>query len=269
VNRRALIVITLALAFPAAAVAKGPDAATVSGPGLSGQVPIGGIGRVTTARSSAVSSRTAATSRRSSGSPLTDDRHAAEGDLGPGYTVTYRVPGPTGKSTIRQIVYPFAKPAPVTYMESDQPFWDGQKTHGGWYVAAAQVKDVLGKVGLPASPPSNGSGFWRMWMLAPIVAAALALGALALLRRPWPLRGSPPSPACSNAVSGSGSPAAAPDRRRPKRRTRPCSHVPEPDPGQAPGRGRKGRVIETARAADRPPPPRQRARNRLVPRRDR
>jgi hypothetical protein len=194
-NRRALILIALALAFPAAAAAKGPDAATVSGPGLSGQVPIGGIGEGDDGTPlGGLVSYGGYFPEVFGQSPDPTTRAQPQGDLGPGYTVTYRVPGPNGKSTIHQIVYPYAKPAPVTYMEPDQPFWDGQKTHGGWYVAAAQVKDILGKVGMPATAPSDGSGFWRTWMLTPILAAALALAALALLRRPWPLRGSRPVP---------------------------------------------------------------------------
>jgi hypothetical protein len=186
-NRRALILIAFALAFPAAAAAKGPDAASVSGPGLNGQVPIGGIGEGDDGTPlGGLVSYGGYFQQVFGQSPDQTTRTQPKGDLGPGYTVTYRVPGPNGRSTIHQVVYPYAKPVPVTYMKPDQPFWDGQRTYGGWYVAGTQVKDALGKVGLPATPPTDGSGFWRTWMLAPILAAAFALAAVALLRRPWP-----------------------------------------------------------------------------------
>jgi hypothetical protein len=44
------------------------------------------------------------------GVPDPTRRTRPAGDLGPRYRVVYRVPGPGGKSTIGQDVYPYAKP---------------------------------------------------------------------------------------------------------------------------------------------------------------
>ena len=94
------------------------------------------------------------------------------------------MPGPTGNSFVTQDVYPYAKPFPVTYMKPNQPFWDGQKTNGGWLVADARVKDALVKTGLPSSPPSVGGIDWTSWISgATSITIALGLAALAFFRR--------------------------------------------------------------------------------------
>jgi hypothetical protein len=38
-------------------------------------------------------------------------------------------------------------------MKPGQKFWDGRKTHGGWYRASAALKRVLMRAGLPAKAP--------------------------------------------------------------------------------------------------------------------
>jgi hypothetical protein len=122
----------------------------------------------------------------------TPDLRAAErptGTLGPGYTVTYVVPGPNGESDrLRQDVYPFAEPAPVTYMAPGQEFFGTERTVGGWYVGADSLRDALLAAGLPESPPAgpDGDGFpWPVAGALSALAAALAavLGAAVLARR--------------------------------------------------------------------------------------
>ena len=94
------------------------------------------------------------------------------------------MPGPGGDSFVTQDVYPYAKPFPVTYMKPGQPFWDGQKTSGGWLVADARVKAALVAAGLPTAVPSGGGIDWTPWISgATSIALALGLLALALLRR--------------------------------------------------------------------------------------
>jgi hypothetical protein len=116
-----------------------------------------------------------------------------KGTLGPKYTVAYVMPGPNGTtSTIRQDLYPYAKPYALSYTKPGQPFFDrGQGTHGGWFMTTSAVRSVLG---LPAQPPAaspgDGSGWLRWVAIAITIAAGLALlAALSLLvqrRRPRP-----------------------------------------------------------------------------------
>jgi hypothetical protein len=79
-------------------------------------------------------------------------RARPKGKLGPRYTVTWSVPGPNDTSRIRQALYPYAKPRPVTYMRPNQLFWDGRRTYGGWFLAEPALKRTLVAVGLPARP---------------------------------------------------------------------------------------------------------------------
>ena len=71
------------------------------------------------------------------------------------YKVVYAVPGPNGvQSRVVQLVYPYAKPGPLSYMRPGQVFWDGETTHGGWFRATASLKRVLVRAGVPAKPSS-------------------------------------------------------------------------------------------------------------------
>jgi hypothetical protein len=182
-----------ALVLAATAQAKGPSAATIDGPGTGGGISFGGDGEP------------------GSGAPLgnlsdqsglfpaafaqTPDPMLAErpkGDLGPRYTITYRLPGPNGgESTIRQDLYPYASNGPVTYTAPDQRFFGTERTHGGWFQASPALKDTLVKAGLPAQPggqpaaapgPSSvgddETGFTDLW---PAFGVALVLGLTALV----------------------------------------------------------------------------------------
>ena len=67
----------------------------------------------------------------------------------------YIVPGPNGTSSrIVQLVYPYAKPAALTYMKAGQPVWEGQTTYGGWFRATTGLKQMLVRAGLPAKMPA-------------------------------------------------------------------------------------------------------------------
>jgi len=172
-----------ALVATAPAAAKGPSTASLTGPGLDHALPVKGQGE------------------GGSGTPLgslvmvggffpqvfleTPDpttRTRPAGDLGPRYRVMYRVPGPNGTSTLVQDVYPYAE-TPVTYMSPGLHFWGTNRTHGGWFVAAAGLKAALVKAGLPESPPpARGASFPWGWMVAGVLAVVVLL-ALTLSRR--------------------------------------------------------------------------------------
>ena len=146
-----------ALVLAAAALAKGPDRATVSGPGLANPLVIRGsgefggvspLGRLVTAAGffPAAFGQTP--------SPMLAGRPA--GGLGPRYTITYRVPGSHG-AAIRQAVYPYARPVPVTWMRPGQRIYDA-RTLGGWFRGTRDLKRVLVQAGLPAREPLGHGG---------------------------------------------------------------------------------------------------------------
>jgi hypothetical protein len=174
-----------ALAVTATAAAKGPTAASLTGPGLDRAVPIKGEGESGTG--------TALGSLVELGgffpqmfvqTPDSTVRTRPAGDLGPRYRVAYRVPGPNGIGTVVQDVYPYAK-TPVTYMRPGQRFWGVNHAHGGWFVSGPGLKATLVAAGLPKSPPAmpapaRGSFPWT-W--AVVGATAIVVLLVLVLRR--------------------------------------------------------------------------------------
>ncbi len=184
---RKLLVLAAAAALAAAAPAsaKGPTAASMTGPGLDHAVPVRGEGEMGPGTPLGSLVQFGGFFPQVFGqSPDTTTRARPAGDLGPRYRVVYRVPGPSRMSTVVQDVYPYAKPSPVTHMRAGQPFWGGERTHGGWFVSEAGLKAALVKAGLPRSAPaaSGGGSFPWAWTGAGAFAALLLLG-LALRRR--------------------------------------------------------------------------------------
>jgi hypothetical protein len=179
-------VVTLAgLAVTAPALAKGPSAASLTGPGLDRALPVKGEGEmgVGTPLGSLVQLGGFFPQMFAEvPDPTTSVRPTA--DLGPRYRVVYRVPGPNGNSMVIQDVYPYAK-TPVTYMRSGQGFWGSERTHGGWFVSGPGLKVTLVGIGLPKSappPPASGGSFPWVWLGAGVL-AVLVLLALVLRRR--------------------------------------------------------------------------------------
>jgi hypothetical protein len=189
-----------ALVLPATASAKGASAAKIEGPGLSSAIvlksdnsgdPSAGskLGRL------AQESGFFALVFGQTPDPTVSGR--VKSILGTRYRVTYTMPGPNGESSkLRQDLYPYAKPYPVSYMKPGQSFWGGQKTHGGWYIGSASLRSAASAAGVPAparttAPPSSDGGGWLSGRLvtALVIAVAVALvaaGAVAVRRRPRP-----------------------------------------------------------------------------------
>jgi hypothetical protein len=169
--KRLLLMAAVALALPAAALAKGPSEAVVTGPGIDGDgLAIAGLGDDSDL--TGLSGFFPATFGQSPDPMLASP---PKGTLGPKYAIRYTVPGPSGSdATIVQDVYPYAEPSPVTYTRPGQPFFDTEKTRGGWYVGTPGLRDVLVRAGLPAeSPVATGGGADRtLW---PWVVLTLAL----------------------------------------------------------------------------------------------
>jgi hypothetical protein len=191
---RITLVVTVfaaSLVLPAAASAKGPDYALISGPGISGSIRIDGDGEGGTRTPLGALATYAGFATQVFGhhpnDPTTNER--PEGALGARYRVVYSVPTPTGRRSIAADIYPFATPNPLTYMTPGQPFFDGMATHGGWYVAPTAVRRTLVEAGLPGVPSGpTGSHIWRWSGLAVLGLAALVLAAgLFSRRRPAPV----------------------------------------------------------------------------------
>ena len=158
----ALALAVLASVVVAAPVfAKGADKATITGPGLDE----GGLTFVSNDEGNMAeplnmfASETAimAAMFRQTPDPLLSQQPTEQ--LGPRYTITYRVPGPNVRpDRIRQDLFPYARGGPVLYTKPGQRLFGTERTHGGWYVAHPDLKDMLVEAGLPASSPSAGSG---------------------------------------------------------------------------------------------------------------
>jgi hypothetical protein len=187
-----------ALLLPATAAAKGASQATIDGPGLSEPIVLksdGGGDPSMSSKLGRLAENAGFFPAVFGQSPDPMLRTKPDVKLGPKYVVTYVMPGPNGTSSkIRQDLYPYAKPWLVTYTKPGQRFWDGQRTRGGWFQAAYDLKPTLVSAGLPATPPSSGGGGgdgWLRWVAIAITVAAgvgllAALSVVALRRWPRP-----------------------------------------------------------------------------------
>lgn len=177
------IVAALALLAPAGAAAKGPSAATITGPGLSSPLSITGVGEGDTSTDLGVLVMDGGWFQEVFGSTGLRLRSAPR-DLGARYVVTYTVPGGSTTSKLEQSLYPYAAGGPVTYMRAGQVFWDTKKTAGGWFRGSAQLKRMLLSAGLPKSPPpASERSHGRTIGVAAGAGIALAAAVIALRRR--------------------------------------------------------------------------------------
>src|SRR5438105_10541558 len=94
-----------ALLLPAAAAAKGPSEATITGPGLSSGLTFRGGGEGGDTNLGLLVAQGGFFPQTFGQSP--DPTGAKPDDLGPGYSVVYTVPGPS-TDTLRQDLYPYA-----------------------------------------------------------------------------------------------------------------------------------------------------------------
>jgi hypothetical protein len=167
-----------ALAFPSAAVAKGPDQATITGPGLDAPLSISGTEGSGNLGLLAQQAGFFPAAFDQSPDPMLDKRPA--GRLGPRYEIVYRVPGPQSVAdTLRQDLYPYAAGGPLSYMKPGQPFWE-QRTRGGWYRGTAELKRMLVRAGLPGKAPAS-QGIARTTRIAAAAGIGATFAGLCLL----------------------------------------------------------------------------------------
>jgi hypothetical protein len=176
-----------ALLVPSASLAKGASAARITGPGLGNGIRLAGEGAPDggTLMELAESAGFFPSVYVTEPNPMLTKR--PKGSLGPRYRIAYVMPGPGGvASTLRQDLYPYAKPRPLSYMKPGQHFFATEKTVGGWFVAEPSLKRHLVALGLPRKAPAkNGLGVPALALVAAAVAAG-ALGAVRARRRPGP-----------------------------------------------------------------------------------
>jgi hypothetical protein len=177
--------IIVAFAFPATALAKGPDYAMLSGPGINGSIRIDGDAEGGTGTPLGALTTFGGFFPQAFGhhpnDPTTMIRPA--GKLGTRYRVVYSVPGPGGRKPIVADVYPSASPRAVTYMQPGQPFLNGMRTHGGWYVARPGLRRTLEQAGLTRAASGGDTHTWRWLGIGALALAALAAATALLLRR--------------------------------------------------------------------------------------
>jgi hypothetical protein len=182
-RRLILLLAVTMLALPSHALGKGPSAATMEGPGGGGGITFSGdegsgpLGNLTQ------QSGWFAAAFAQEPNPMLATR--PKGDLGPRYTVTYTVPTDMNRTvTIRQDIYPYASPGPVTYLAPGQPIFDMQ-TRGGWFRAGPDLKDTLVAAGLPemAAAGSSDDTSFPTTTVSLLAFALLLVGATALLLR--------------------------------------------------------------------------------------
>jgi hypothetical protein len=168
------IVIVLAaalLAFPAAAAAKGPAAATLTGPGLDEPIRFQWSGRVADLGLLVEQSGFFAAAFGQAPNPMLARR--PEGSLGPRYTITYDLGNP-----VRQHVYPWARGGPLTHVPGGQRFWDTKTTDRGWYRASG-LTDTLVAAGLPRRPVAAPSPSMSSRQSSSALAGLVGVGLLA------------------------------------------------------------------------------------------
>jgi hypothetical protein len=142
------------IAWASPATAKGPDQATITGPGLEKPIVVSGFGEPGSGDRLGVLAEGSGLFLVMFGSDGSN-RHvvgqAPTGPLGPKFQLSYRVPdGTEAGSTVRQDLYPQAAGGPVTYTESGQAVF-GTRTRGGWYQAPANFGKVLSQLGVPTN----------------------------------------------------------------------------------------------------------------------
>lgn len=186
-NRSMLVlaVLALGLLLPAAAAAKGPSAATISGDVLMKAITISGNGETEETPLGRLTMEAGffPAAFGQSPDPMLHKRPA--GPLGPRLTIHYTVPGGDNQTFyIDQVVYPYAKGGAFTYMKPGQPIF-GMATIGGWYRAYGLRRTLIAQ-GVPARVPTARSSKSNLALLAAgigIPGALLLTGAAVLFRK--------------------------------------------------------------------------------------
>jgi hypothetical protein len=161
--RRRLVVVglgvVLALLAAGPAWAKGPSAATITGPGLDAPIVVEGVGERGSGGDFSSFVEAAgfwelvfgATATGGASSRVLDEPSAA--DLGPEYVVTWEL----GMDDASASVYPYSAAGPLVYVEPSQQLIDyGTRTAGGWFIAGPTLVELLNGYGVPTMEARAG-----------------------------------------------------------------------------------------------------------------
>lgn len=143
------------LAWASPVMAKGPDQATITGPGLDAPIVVAGYGEPGAGNALGELADGSGLFLMMFGTAGTGQSVLSEapaGALGPKFAIDYRVPdgSPTG-FIVRQDLYPLASRGPVTYTEGGQTAF-GMTIVGGWYETPAGFRGLLERLGVPSTP---------------------------------------------------------------------------------------------------------------------
>jgi len=182
----------LAMLVTTSAFAKGASEARITGPGLDGEITLMGEGQMGGVQLAHIAEDAGffPSVFMTTPNPMLSER--PQGELGARYTITYVMPGPSGVDELRQDLYPYARPSPLTRMQPGQRYFGTEETVGGWYVASTTLKDDLVAIGLPRTSPVGGGTSnvpWAIVGVATTIAACLAIAGVAARRarsRPGP-----------------------------------------------------------------------------------
>ncbi len=148
------IVAMLVVGISEPAVAKGPQSATVTGPGIDRPIEL-----MDTADSDLVSQLMEQTGiwYATGDHPLPLEEPT--GELGPAYTLTWINSGPPGESvgerTIRQLIYLEAQNGPVIHTPAQEGLEGWGSGVIGWFAAPNGLRDTLAELGVPIAEASS------------------------------------------------------------------------------------------------------------------
>jgi len=179
--KRLAFVLLAAAALAPAALAKGPSAARITGPGLDRALAVTG-----TEMSGALGDLTqyAGFFPAAFGQQPSPMLARGPANLGPRYTIHYVVPGDRVYH-LTQDLYPYARGGAVTYMKPDQAIF-GMGSRGGWYRGGVDLKRTLVRAGLPRTRPQQqaaGGDSSALLLGIGIPGAVLLTGAAVLVAR--------------------------------------------------------------------------------------
>lgn len=157
-RRQTLIVVVIATAVVVAtsgtALAKGPESATITGPGIDEPIELIDAGNPDLVQ--ALMRQTGLWYGTSGGSRIVTE---PAGELGPLYTLTWINSGPPGDPvdtrTIRQLLYLHAENGPVIHTPTQAALQGWGPDVVGWFTAPDGLTDTLSALGVPLSGPES------------------------------------------------------------------------------------------------------------------
>jgi hypothetical protein len=192
----AVAVVVLGTAGPA--LAKGPDQATITGPGLAEPIVVadgGEPGMAGNLSDLAEKSGLYLAMFNDPGARAAAVQQPA-GHLGPKYQIAYRVPA-DGTESVRQDLYPSAAGGPLTYTPAGQSVFGSTPVISGWFRGEAGLDALLTRLGVPggtvgsptpsrvprvAEVPARHRGNVTPWVLAGVAVVLCLLVAAGVLR---------------------------------------------------------------------------------------